>query len=46
MACGYSMAVQAPSGMPAIAARMLEFIGTVTEKYAPLRRTALMTAEL
>ena len=32
MACGYSIAVQASSGMRAIAAWMLEFIGTVTEK--------------
>ena len=46
MACGYSIAVQASPGIGAIAARMLEFIGTVTEKCAPWRRTALITAEL
>ena len=46
MACGYSIAVHASSGMPAIAARILEFIGTVTEKCAPLRRTVPITAAL
>ena len=40
------MAVQAPSGMAAIAARMLVFIGTVTENRAPWRRIALITAAL
>ena len=43
-ACGYLMAVHASSLMPAIAARMLEFIGTVTENRAPAGRIALITA--
>jgi len=34
------MAFHALPGTAAIAARMLEFIGTVTEKRAPLRRIA------
>jgi hypothetical protein len=45
-ACGYLTAVQASSPMRPIAALMLVFIGTVTEKYAPLRMAALITAEL
>ncbi len=46
MACGYLMPAQDSSGMALIAAWMLPFIGTVTEKCAPWRRTALITAEL
>jgi hypothetical protein len=45
-ACGYSMPVQAPSEMPAIALATEEFTGTVTEKRAPFRMTVLITAEL
>ena len=33
-------------GTRAIAARMLEFTGTVTEKCAPFRRMVLITSEL
>jgi hypothetical protein len=44
MACGYSIAVQASSGMRPIAALMLEFHGTVTEKYALFRQAARITA--
>ena len=46
IACGYLMAVQAPSPMAAMAARMPAFMGAVTENRAPLRRTALITAAL
>ncbi|MFZ0047617.1 MAG: hypothetical protein WAL16_17385 [Streptosporangiaceae bacterium] len=46
MARGYLMAVQASSPMAAIAARMLAFIGTVTENRAPARRIAPVTAAL
>ena len=45
-ACGYLMAVQASSAMAAIAARTLEFIGTVTENRAPWPRIAPITAAL
>ena len=45
-ACGYRMAVQAPSGIAAMAAWMLAFIGTVTENRAPWPRIALITAAL
>jgi hypothetical protein len=44
MACGYSMAVQASSGMAAIAARIAALTGAVTENRAPLRRIAAITA--
>jgi len=40
MDCGYLMAVQASSGIAAIAARMLEFTGAVTENRAPRERIA------
>ena len=43
-ACGYLMAVQASSPMAAIAARMLAFMGAVTENRAPWPRTAAITA--
>ena len=43
-ACGYSMAVQASSGMAAIAALMAAVTGAVTENRAPLRRIAAITA--
>jgi hypothetical protein len=46
MACGYLIAVQACSGMAAIAARMPAFIGTVTENRASPRRIAPITAAL
>ncbi len=46
IACGYLMAVQASSPMAAIAARMLAFIGTVTENRAPARRIAPVTGAL
>ena len=46
IACGYLMAVQASSPMAAMAARMLQFIGTVTENRAPPRRIAPITAAL
>ena len=46
MARGYRIGVQAPSGMAAIAARMLAFAGTVTENRAPPRRIAPITAAL
>jgi hypothetical protein len=46
IACRYLMAVQASSPVAAMAARMLLFIGTVTENRAPPRRTAPMTAAL
>ena len=46
IACGYLMAVQAPSAIAAIAARTLEFIGTVTENRAPCARIAPVTAAL
>jgi hypothetical protein len=38
--------VHAFSGIRAIAARTLEFFGTVTEKCAPCRTAVLITAEL
>jgi hypothetical protein len=41
---GYRMGVQASSGMAAIAARTLEFRGTVTQNLAPADRIALITA--
>ena len=44
MACGYSIACQASSGMAAIAARMAAVTGAVTENLAPLRRIAAITA--
>jgi hypothetical protein len=40
-ACGYLMAVQFSSGMPAMAARVLLFMGAVTENRASWRRIAL-----
>ena len=40
------MAVQAPSEMDAMAARMLAFIGAVTENRAPWPRIVLVTAAL
>ena len=40
IARGYWIGVQVSSGMAAIAARTCGFIATVTEKNAPLRRTA------
>ena len=43
---GTGSAVQASSAMAAIAARMLAFIGTVTENRAPPRRIAPITAAL
>jgi hypothetical protein len=43
---GYRIGVQSSSPMPAIAARMLTFTGAVTEKNAPRRRAAPMTAAL
>jgi hypothetical protein len=46
MAWGYLIAVQESSPVRAIAARTEESIGTVTEKCAPPRRTALITAAL
>ena len=46
IASGYLMAVQASSPMAAIAARTLEFIGTVTENRAPWRRIAPITLAL
>ena len=46
IARGYRIGVQASSGMAAIAARMLAFIGTVTENRAPARRIAPVTAAL
>ena len=46
IARGYRMAVQASSPMAAMAARMLLFIGTVTENRAPWPRTAPMTPAL
>jgi len=39
-------AVQAPSGIAAMAVRMLEFIGAVTENRAPCARIALIMAAL
>ena len=44
MASGYLMAVQASSGMAAIAVRIAAVTGAVTENRAPLRRTAAITA--
>ena len=44
MAPGYLIGVQASSGIPAIAACTCGFIATVTEKYAPARRTAPVNA--
>jgi hypothetical protein len=44
IARGYLMGVQAVPGMSAIAALTAEFIGAVTEKQAPARRTALVNA--
>jgi hypothetical protein len=46
IARGYRIGVQASSPMEVIAARMLEFMGTVTENRASARRTAPMTAAL
>jgi hypothetical protein len=46
MACGYLIAVHPSPGIEAISAWMLEFIGTVTEKYASLRRIVPITAAL
>jgi hypothetical protein len=43
---GYRIGVQASSPMAAIAARMLAFIGTVTENRAPWPRIAPITAAL
>ena len=43
IARGYRMAVQASSGMAAIAALTLGSIGTVTENRAPARRIAAIT---
>ena len=45
-ACGYLMAVQASSGIAAMAAWMLLFMGTVTENRAPWPRIAAITAAL
>jgi hypothetical protein len=45
-ACGYLTGVHPFSGIRAIAARTLEFFGTVTEKCAPCRTAVLITAEL
>lgn len=45
-ACGYLIAVQFSSPIPAMAARMLLFIGTVTENRARCERIAPITAAL
>jgi len=44
IARGYLMPFQAPPGMAAIAARMLEFMGTVTRTGRRRERIALITA--
>jgi hypothetical protein len=44
MACGYLLGVQASSGISAIAVLITAVTGAVTEKRAPPRRIAAITA--